>query len=769
MERPKRSTVKTIAGQSDRPVQTAVTQPAPPGAKTTTFVAPDLPQTEIVRRAALIRERKKAIPNETAAPSRPRASSGTVRTAKPRRGVVAAAGDTGAGNISMYPVNIVDGRLFVRSTGGELSPITIASAPAALLPGWRPLFVYAGTAPIYLLELRHADGRESTWFLDPSFERHGFDDPETLPFWELPLLRTSVARIVSRLWHQALDGRDPDLDAECAGFLRMGAAIRGRLARLCEPEFSVRVAPIDLSAARQLGARTFPVRTGAVLTIDGLWRLATSDLLVRSLDAIRNGALTWPSPVGGDTLATSGGVWLTDFLFAYRVVLGAHDTAFYVLASGHPCRVIGILFPADQIVFTIGREYHEHVEDQHAAPIEVLLSRHLCQHGDAMMDTWRGGIGAPAVLFRERLISGQLWHDLTGLEQLVRLVPTAKLPEIIGLWGGVPEIHGDTEDTFPETKGHIVRSIADERAMIAHAYAQRRLLLRIPGNYVTKSLYSRIIDAGTRDPSLDRSRVMAAEIARIGCPLVLLGVRVENRTVEDLPAFFARIIDTMLIRHGRAAIVIDGHNSARGAPAGQSLAAQSFAGQSLVGQSLTGQSLTGQPLAGQSFASKFQHLATEEPIAVERRVVQALLERYKDSPVILINNIGGSMAQSIFWCHAAHFFVTMYGSGLAKYRWACNQTGLVVTSRWTLDHKARTHIYENEYLEDARPLMFLAEQFVEDLPDSPLLITEPGNPPARWNFNVLPDGLESAVETLLSQNYHSGRARPRPHNAAPAG
>jgi hypothetical protein len=65
--------------------------------------------------------------------------------------------------------------------------------------------------------------------------------------------------------------------------------------------------------------------------------------------------------------------------------------------------------------------------------------------------------------------------------------------------------------------------------------------------------------------------------------------------------------------------------------------------------------------------------------------------------------------------------------------------------------------------------MFLAEQFVEDLPDSPLLIAEPGNPPARRHFNALPDGLESAVETLLSRNYHSGRARLRPDNAAPAG
>jgi hypothetical protein len=340
-----------------------------------------------------------------------------------------------------------------------------------------------------------------------------------------------------------------------------------------------------------------------------------------------------------------------------------------------------------------------------------------------MMGAWREGLGGFSALFRERLISGQLWHDLTGLDQLVRRVPRDLMPEIIGMWGGVPEIYGNTEDIFPETRGRINRSIIDDGAMIRHAYDQRRLLLRMSGYYVTRKLYTTLIDVSTRDPELERSRVLAAEIERLGCPLVLLGLRVENRTVEDLPEFCAQVIDHLLRRCQKVAIVIDGHNSARGAT------------------------------PNLSFASEFQQHAKEEPIVAERRVVQALTDRYKGSPVILINNVGGSMAQSIFWCHKAHFFITMYGTGLAKYRWACNQAGLIVTSRWTLRHQGHLHIYEEEFLEEPSPLMFLPEQFVEDLPDSPQLISEPGNPPARWNFRVRLDGLHAAVDELLERHY----------------
>jgi hypothetical protein len=458
------------------------------------------------------------------------------------------------------------------------------------------------------------------------------------------------------------------------------------------------------------------------MDIEVLWRMLKSDLLTQCLASLRAGRMDWESPVGGAPLTTAGGIWLTDFLFAYRIVMTGHDLAFYLLVSGHPCQAIGILLPSDRAVFSAGHLFHEYTNDFHQVPVEVLLFRHLCHYGEIMIEAWRAKPRGFAAVFRERLISGQLWHDLTGLDLLVRTLPRASLPEIIGLWGNVPEIYGDTEAIFPETDGKIIRSLKNDHEMILHAYRQRRILVRTTSSFVTKELYTKLINVSTDDPSVNRCSA-ASDIRAIGCPVVLLGLRVENRTVEDLPEFCAYIIDFLTSRCGQVAVVIDGHNSARG------------------------------DTPDLAFASEFQQHAREAPIVAERRVVQALRKRYRNSPVILIDNIGGSMAQSIYWCHGAHFFITMYGTGLAKYRWGCNQTGLIVTSKWTLRNQSHLHIYEQEYLEDPSPLMFLPERFVEDLPDSPQLIAEPGNPPARWNFRVRVEGLCAAIGELLDRTW----------------
>lgn len=629
----------------------------------------------------------------------------------------------GAGATASWPVHSIGDQHFVETPDGTRAPITLGRQPGGIPEGWLPSFVYTGFAPVYLLELRHEDGGESTWFLDQRFDRLTFDRPETLPDAELALLREAATPILTRLWAQLLNGNEPRPDPEVAGFLTLGPLVRDRLARLCEPEFSHPTISIDLETAKRRGVKAFHTERGVTLDTDVLWRMLTSDLLVRSLEAMRAGHMDWESPVGGPLLATDGGIWLTDFLFAYRLVLTDHDCALYVLASGHPCQVVGVLLPSDRVVFTLGGRCREHVERLYEVPIEVLLFRHLCRFGDLMIDAWRDGTAGFSVLFRERLISGQLWHDLTGLDQLVRHLPSQWLPEIIGMWGGLPEIYGDTEAIFPETGGRINRAINDDDALIRHAYGQRRILLRTTGSYVTKKLYTRLIDVNTRDPSIEPVRALMRQISLLGCPLVLLGLRVENRTVEDLPEFCAQVIDHLVRRCGQVAVVIDGHNSARG------------------------------DTPDLAFASEFQNHAIEAPIDAERRVMRALQDRYENDPVILIDNIGGSMARSIAWCHAAHFFVTMYGTGLAKYRWACDQTGLIVTSQWTLRHQSHLHIYEEEYLEEPSPLMFLPERFVEDLADSPQLIAEPGNPPARWNFKLRIEGLHAALDELLQRNY----------------
>jgi hypothetical protein len=64
---------------------------------------------------------------------------------------------------------------------------------------------------------------------------------------------------------------------------------------------------------------------------------------------------------------------------------------------------------------------------------------------------------------------------------------------------------------------------------------------------------------------------------------------------------------------------------------------------------------------------------SEQPIDVERRITAYLRDKFKGRPVGFIDNIGAPMSHSIFWCHYSDFFVTFYGTGLAKYRWAATK------------------------------------------------------------------------------------------------
>jgi hypothetical protein len=551
-------------------------------------------------------------------------------------------------------------------------------------------------------------------------ERVGYDDPTQLPALHAALIRRSCVLLLTVLWRQLLCQIDPTMDAKVAGFFQLGRQIRLRLCQLCEANLNIRSFEFDLGLVQHQRGLSLPLTSNVALQADRLLQMITGDLLKQTVASIPEGHLGWESPAGGGRLSTNSGLWLSDFTFAYRLVDRQAGCVFYVVVSGHPCRVVAVYLPAYDQLFVYQNGYREHITRNHAPPIEILLLRHLCEHGEILLASWQANSRAFSLVFRERLISGQMWHDLTGIDLVTRSVAADRIPEIIGMWG-LPEIYGKTEELYPETEGKIRRSINDSTALARYAYTNNRCLLRTTSYYVTRRLYTKIIETNLRQPSLAAERVHLERLKASGTPVIMLGLRVENRTVVDLPEFCIRLVQFLTEQVGNVAVVIDGHNSAEGAS------------------------------SSAVFGSEFQHYAKEQPIDVERRVVSVLQDHFSGKPVTLIDNIGAPMSHSVFWCNQSAFFVTFYGTGLAKYRWACNKTGLVVTSQWTLHNQGHLHIYESDFLEDPSPIYFLPEEHVEDLPDAPLLVPEPGNPPARWNFRVKDEGLFASVKELLQR------------------
>jgi hypothetical protein len=235
---------------------------------------------------------------------------------------------------------------------------------------------------------------------------------------------------------------------------------------------------------------------------------------------------------------------------------------------------------------------------------------------------------------------------------------------------------------------------------------------------VSADLAQRIIALAERGPAADQAREEAERLAAQGFMIVMLGLRVENRTLVDSTEFFTDVIKVLRERNPRVALVVDGHNGAGGS---------------------------------QLFRSHAEDLTERSPADVELAIAEALRARFADDEnVRVISTVGEPVSTSIFWCRRAAFFVTPWGAGLAKYRWVCNQRGLVVAGRRFFRHAGpRTvHLYDSpQFMENPTPLNFVAPEDVEDAPDAPLLIGLKDE--NRVNFTVKPEAMRRRLIQLM--------------------
>jgi len=634
---------------------------------------------------------------------------------------------------SLCNVETVDGKYFVRWLDGRTTLITMGLTPAALPQGWSPLFVYTGFAPVFLVELRHETGAESTWFLNQEMDRVAYDDPNQLPPSLLGIFHQKCRLLARQVWKQLLCAVHPILSPEIQSFFQLGPTIRRRIAFFCGSEFNHRphffdLRPVHSTPLKLPLSATLSVDTGRLQEIIGP---NPSDMSTHHYDQcmtqIPTGLLSWPSPIDGKTLNTDCGLWINDYLFAYRLIDRRANCAIYILTSGNPRSVAAIYFPAHNQVFGYDPFYRAFIGDRYDVALDVLFVRHLLEYGDSIVNCWNAPKRAFAAMYSQRMLGTQLWWDLTGIDHMLRRLSRDDIPEILAVW--LPtEIYGKVDELFPELAGRVNRAVRGYHAeFIRYSYDNCRCLLSLANNYVTRGLAKRILDHNLHQASLHGQPERLKAVQERGGPIVLLGLRVENRTLVDLTGFCVSVIDYFIRTVGTVTIIIDGHNS------------------------------TDHDASSGVYASEFQQLATEEPIDVERRIVALLEQQFSGSPAILINNIGAPISHSLFWCHHSDFFVTPYGTGLAKYCWACNKTGLIVTSRWTLHHQGHLHIYESDFVEEPAPIRFLPEEYVEDVPEAPLLVPHPVDPPSRWNFRVNTEGLFKELGDLLVRTGFTGK------------
>ena len=142
--------------------------------------------------------------------------------------------------------------------------------------------------------------------------------------------------------------------------------------------------------------------------------------------------------------------------------------------------------------------------------------------------------------------------------------------------------------------------------------------------------------------------------------------------------------------------------------------------------------------------------ARRPPLEVERQIVRHLRRLQVGRDVMVVDTLGAPIRASLAWCEQADCFFSIWGASLAKYRWACNKPGLVVTSRWNLTHRDDLHIYDApEFMEAPSGLAFVDADLIQDMPGAALVVDVGPGQPSFFNFDVEAEPVLSRFLALV--------------------
>lgn len=610
--------------------------------------------------------------------------------------------------MAIYDVMSEGGRFCALLPNAVRLPICFAGSPVTeFQPGWQPLHIYTGLAPLYVLELRHSDSTTSIWWLDDRMN-HVSTTIVGLSLAQQAILADRSAALFERLWAEIFVDPVPVPTPAVIDFLRLCAGTRRDIWAFWARQRNRTRTIINLSSAdaasgalNALGSTA--ARAREVLSFDFQGNLPRF---------VTERQLSLPSPFGDYEVHSAHSFCLDTFRFLYRFVDPKSDRTFYVGVVGHMCVVQCILIPHGNIGLLICNGPAQQSATESILldePVHDLLGM-LCTVGNTLIDYVRSRPVTFANLQRgeARHMGHLLWNELTGIVQIVTHVPPDKLPlHIIPNPEEGGELYGPIDRLFPELAGYVIREIPDTENFFNFFLAKRICVIRSTSLIVTKDLRDRISRYVAQCDGIEQERLYYAELEQRGIPVLVLGLRVENRTLIDLPEFCRRIVQFMIEELGEVAIVVDGHNALN------------------------------RVWTGRIMESNQEQRAKISPIEIEKEIVSLLRHSFAGQRVHFIDCIGSSMEKNLFWIEQAKFFVAPWGTGMAKYCWACNKPGYVLTSRWNQERRGDIGIYQEPINQDPSPLYWAPPEIIHSHPEAPILVEVADWPRESYeNFSV---------------------------------
>ncbi len=583
--------------------------------------------------------------------------------------------------------------------------------------GWRAELLFSGFAPVLVLQLAHSDGTRAVWYLGSDGSRLAGHIDE-LDHGTRQLVRNAAARLLRPLTRSLLEDAQPLLSPIEQDFLYLAQEIK--LEIFASVKDLLLPAPETQTVSGSIGYLPIAAREGCQVVLPCKYLNATlqhkfQDTLLETLQAGHH-TFRIASPFDGDALEAQGSLCFDDFHFAYRFIDESRDVVFYLIVGYEVSQAYCLYFPVADLLICLPQEIQ--LSQLIAKHLAIWLPQHFIHFTSEYISYLQGPCCGITSLLRAppwTHIGHQLWNELTGIDNILKKTNLVGSVEWVVPDGErAVEFYGPIDKLFPQLRGRVLRGLRNATDAIQYVYSNKRLAVRITQSFVSADLRSRVLNHAASSVSTSRDLMRLKHGAKK--PIILLGLRVENRTLVNLSSFFHFCIERILMAFPESRFIIDGHNvaSARG--------------------------------------SKYRsHGECIDEARIVERTEQDIFENLKGhfGDDVVTNSVGLTIAEALQLANQSDFFISPWGAGLAKYRWVCNKPGFIITSKWNLTRRADLGIYDRpDMLEEPSPTYWIDEALVTDQPEAPRIVSA-GDHPQWSNFSVHEERtIESILEAL---------------------